>query len=81
MQVPVPPPRPLPKETMHLVHAILTVVTFGLWLPLWILNHVALRVGNEKRERAYARAMGQYEMDRLHYTVYLQQSYQQKPGE
>ena len=26
-----------PKKTMHIVHLILTIITVGLWAPIWLI--------------------------------------------
>ena len=35
------------KRVNHVLHALLTVMTFGLWLPIWIA--VAVSVGSHNR--------------------------------
>lgn len=51
-----PPPPPLqpppPRETQHLVHAIATFFTFGLWLPFWVI--ISVLNGNRNARQRYA---------------------------
>ena len=35
------------KRANHVLHALLTLMTFGLWLPIWIA--VAISVGSHNR--------------------------------
>ena len=35
------------KPVNHILHLLLTVFTFGLWLPIWL---ILILVGGEKRE-------------------------------
>lgn len=38
-----------PYETNHILHLLLTVFTFGLWSPVWLV--IACRNSNERARR------------------------------
>ncbi|POM27825.1 Helix-hairpin-helix motif protein [Actinomadura rubteroloni] len=51
MPVAPPPPPPVhvhhlprrsPDPSIHVVHGVLTVATFGLWLPVWIVHTIVM---------------------------------------
>lgn len=46
-----PPPRP--KHVHHLPHAILTFLTAGLWLPVWLAITIATHTGNTHADADY----------------------------
>lgn len=46
-----------PFETNHILHLLLSLVTFGLWLPVWII--IAIRNGEARTRRAFAQAQQQ----------------------
>lgn len=37
-----------PRRTNHILHLLLSVVTFGLWLPVWLLCVLAPTVGTHE---------------------------------
>lgn len=47
--------RGLRKETNHLLHAILSFITFGCWLPIWLLVTVWNRMGFTLTRKPVAR--------------------------
>ena len=49
-------PIPLPqyKRVNHLLHAVLTFFTFGLWLPVWILVTISVWSHNRATDRQVA---------------------------
>lgn len=53
-QAPPPPPQPQYKTPQHVLHVILSIISFGLWLPVW-----ALCAWDASRYNAFARQ--QYE--------------------
>jgi FtsH-binding integral membrane protein len=50
---PPPPLQPRIQETQHVVHAIATFFTCGLWLPFWVLVAVLNSNRNARIQYAY----------------------------
>ncbi len=51
-----PPQLFIPRATNHLLHLLLTVLTLGLWAPIWLLVGIAR---SSERRRALLRAKQQ----------------------
>lgn len=48
----LPPTRAVTKQrkkTNHLLHLVLTIITFGLWAPVWLVVHLSHRWGRKER--------------------------------
>ena len=43
------------KNTSHILHLLLCIPTFGLWLPVWALVAVSNGLENARIDRALAR--------------------------
>ena len=46
-----------PKPVNHILHLLLTLVTFGFWIPIWILTSINITIGGDyskKLEELYA---------------------------
>lgn len=58
---PIPPVEPIYKETNHLLHFILTVITFGVWgvCCWWPVAMIVNSTNSSKRER-YRRDLAEY---------------------
>jgi len=39
------------RKTSHVLHLILSVITFGLWIPVWILVAISNAMHNGQMER------------------------------
>jgi hypothetical protein len=83
--VPPPPPslgprpqRPTPPEmvqTSHVLHLILTVITFGMWAILWIIVAILNEQNNSAKRKRYNEQMVWYQgayddWQQRHYAVY-----------
>lgn len=40
------------KHTKHLLHLVLSVITAGLWVPIWVLVSVSNSIENRRIDRA-----------------------------
>lgn len=49
---PPPPLQPRIQETQHVVHAIVSFFTFGMWLPFWAV--IAIAGANRRARQQYA---------------------------
>ena len=49
----IPVAQPQYKQTLHLVHFVLFVMTFGLWTPVWIIATVMTASHNNAQRRWY----------------------------
>lgn len=70
MTVPVPtkPRKPRSEGVNHILHALLTFFTAGLWFPMWLLSALIVRRQNDRYETALAR----YEADMVRYRIQLE---------
>lgn len=50
---PPPPLQPRIQETAHIVHAVATFFTFGLWLPFWVIVAILNSNRNARIQCAY----------------------------
>lgn len=58
-RVSIPPPPPLEpryQNPQHIVHVILTVVSLGMWLPIWILCAWSAERYNSRARYRYEQA-------------------------
>ena len=39
------------KKTSHLLHIVLTLCTFGFWIPIWVLVAVSNSLENSRIDR------------------------------
>jgi hypothetical protein len=37
------------KKTNHLLHLVLSIITFGLWLPVWLFVHLSNKWGPKEK--------------------------------
>jgi hypothetical protein len=58
---------PVLRNISHGAHFIATLLTFGLWAPLWLIASANTSRLNRKRQREYAEAMARYEYNRAEY--------------
>ncbi|SNR37818.1 hypothetical protein SAMN06265360_10472 [Haloechinothrix alba] len=67
---PVPPVRPTPKKVNHLLHLVLTIITFGSWaIMVWPWWAIAINLSNSRAEREYEQKLAAYTRD---YHLYQQ---------
>lgn len=74
-----PPPRP-PREpevhtASHVLHLLLSLITFGLWLPIWVIAAMNASGATAQDRRRYDDEMAAYIRDydawqRRHHEVY-----------
>lgn len=55
-----PPTPPKLKRVHHVAHAILSVVTGGMWLFVWAPLIVLVSRENKRRQRAHSEALRRY---------------------
>lgn len=58
-----PPLAPLPprhREPQHVVHLILTLLTFGIWLGAWVVAVLIAAAENAREQRRYEREVAEY---------------------
>ena len=72
---PIPPTRPEIRHANHLLHLVLTLITFGFWSPIWVCVVLLVNNGNSERNRAYQIAQQQYQYD---LAAYQQWTWQQQ---
>lgn len=58
---PIPPVAPVYVQTNHLVHAILSAATCGMWLMVWPLVALANNQTNASRRSRYQEALNHYQ--------------------
>ena len=46
------------KNTSHVLHLILSLITFGLWLPVWALVAISNGLENARIDRAVSKLEG-----------------------
>jgi len=46
------------KSTSHILHLILSLITFGLWLPVWALVAISNGLENARIDRAVSKLEG-----------------------
>lgn len=46
------------QKTSHVLHLLLTVITFGLWLPVWVIVAVSHRLERRRIDRLIANSGG-----------------------
>lgn len=59
VRVSIPPPPPLEpryQNPQHIVHVLLTLCSFGLWLPIWILCAYSAERYNSRARAGYEQA-------------------------
>lgn len=39
------------KNTMHLLHVVLSIITVGFWIPVWILVTISNSIKNNRIDR------------------------------
>lgn len=60
---PRPPPRPTPGRTNHILHLLLTLLSFGAWGIVWLFLAINQQTANRQAQERYERAANQYEID------------------
>jgi len=60
--VPIPPLEPQIQKMSHLLHLVLTLLTAGLWLLVWIPLAAGINRANEKERQRYARERAEYQL-------------------
>ena len=74
-----PPPRPPrpyePYRTSHVLHLLLTIVTCGLWAPMWILLGVTSANADNRERRRFTEENAAYraayaDWERRHYLAF-----------
>lgn len=70
---PVPPIQPPRQDPLHLLHAVITLFTCGLWAIFWIIIAYNVSKTNEQREAWYRQALAdhtqaQWEWEQRHRT-------------
>ena len=62
-----PPPRrpiePRYRTTTHVLHLILTIVTFGLWAFVWLIVALVVNGTNDSKRAEYEQALARWEHD------------------
>lgn len=58
---PTPPREPVHHEPMHLVHLILSVLTAGFWLVIWLLAAMNASGANAQERQRFEREQREYE--------------------
>jgi hypothetical protein len=53
-----PPPRP--KKVNHALHVLLTIVTVGFWVPVWLTVMIVVHTSNSRAEADYWFRIQQY---------------------
>lgn len=66
---PIPPIAPTYKETSHILHLVLTLITCGLWALVWPLVHLVNVMNNKSKREHYEQRLNEYH----HYTWTQQQ--------
>lgn len=61
---PLPPTPPRLVDTMHVVHALITIFTFGLWIIVWFVVAQSNASSNARATNQHAEAMARYHHDR-----------------
>lgn len=46
------------QKTSHVLHLLLSVITIGLWVPVWILVAVSHRIERARIDRQIAKSGG-----------------------
>jgi hypothetical protein len=72
---PLPPREPVPRRVSHVLHLLLTVITGGLWAPVWLLIGLdaarADKYGQQRYDDETARYQVAYdEWQRRYHEVY-----------
>lgn len=58
--LPPPPQRPRPQPCNHVLHLLLTLITFGLWAPIWLIIGISCHSMNRGAEENYQRRLHEY---------------------
>lgn len=58
--VPLAPVQPEIAHVNHLLHLVLSILTSGLWLIVWILLTINVKSENDRLQRRYRAAMRRY---------------------
>lgn len=48
------------KRTSHVLHLLLSIITMGLWLPVWVLVHASNVSENQKLDNEVRRMTGMH---------------------
>ena len=68
LRFPIRPYQPVPRNISHAGHAIATLLTLGVWAPLWLISSVVTQRKNQADQEAYAIALSKYEYDMAIYS-------------
>ncbi len=60
--VPIPPVEPQIQTMSHLLHLVLTFLTAGIWLLVWIPLSAGINRANEKERQRYAQERAEYQL-------------------
>lgn len=55
-----PPMPPRIKETPHVLNLFATIVTAGMWAPVWLLIAVTNKLSNDRKQQKYAEDLMRY---------------------
>lgn len=58
--MPIQPVPPMYKQTNHALHLILSLITFGAWVFVWIGVAIANSMDNKNKKQWYEQALGYY---------------------
>lgn len=70
-----PPARPIQPQqraTLHALHALASLFTFGFWLPVWLIVALVNNHHNEQVWAGYVHALARYDYD---YWIWSQAMY------
>ena len=65
MLAPVKPGLPDIRKTPNVLHLLLSIVTAGAWVLVWIGHAIANGIANGAERRSYERAMERYRQETL----------------
>ncbi len=61
--VPLAPVQPETTHVNHLLHLVLSILTGGLWLIVWILLTINIKSENDRLQRRYRAAMRRHSVE------------------